>query len=238
MPDNTAIEVRGARTHNLKNIDCRVPHEQVTIVTGLSGSGKSSLALDTIYAEGQRRFVESISTYARQFLKQMERPPVSEISNILPAVALEAKNSVRNARSTVATLAEVADVLRLLYTHLGEVVCPNDGSIAHASTLDEISAELDAGAVGDDYMLLAHVPRPKRQATLALAELVRQGYARIWFDQDFDSLRSARAAFEKRFIERKLLQCEGNVTRTAELLELERSNLYRKIKAYGIEIPR
>ena len=123
MPSTTAIEVFGARTHNLKNIDCRVPHERVTVVTGLSGSGKSSLAFDTIYAEGQRRFVESISTYARQFLRQMERPPVREIRNVLPAVALEAKNSVRNARSTVATLAEIADVLRLLFTHLGEVRC-------------------------------------------------------------------------------------------------------------------
>jgi len=190
MPSPTAIEVFGARTHNLKNIDCRVPHEKVTVVTGLSGSGKSSLAFDTIYAEGQRRFVESISTYARQFLRQMERPPVREVRNVLPAVALEAKNSVRNARSTVATLAEIADVLRLLFTHLGEVRCPDDGELARAFSVDEIAAELDSGVVGDEFVLLVHVARPKRKATEALAELVRQGYARIWVDGEIQRIHS------------------------------------------------
>ena len=101
-----------------------MPHRAVTVVTGPSGAGKSSLAFDTIFAEGQRRFVESMSTYARQFLDQMERPPVDAIDNILPAVALEAKNAVRNARSTVGTITEIHDVLRLLFTHLGEVGCP------------------------------------------------------------------------------------------------------------------
>ncbi len=186
----SAIEVRGARTHNLKNIDCRVPHGRVTIVTGLSGSGKSSLAFDTIYAEGQRRFVESISTYARQFLKQMERPPVREVSNILPAVALEAKNNVRNARSTVATLAEVSDVLRLLYTHLGEVSCPNDGARARTWSLDEIAAELEGGEVGQEYVVLANVTRPRKKASEALSELVRQGYRRVWIDGEIVKLQS------------------------------------------------
>ncbi len=190
MPPAAAIEVFGARTHNLKNIDCRVPHERVTVVTGLSGSGKSSLAFDTIYAEGQRRFVESISTYARQFLRQMERPPVRAVNNVLPAVALEAKNNVRNARSTVATLAEIADVLRLLFTHLGEIRCPNDGELAHAFSVDEIAAELDGGVVGDRFTLLAHVPRPKRKASEALAELVRQGYTRIWLDGEIQRIHS------------------------------------------------
>jgi excinuclease ABC subunit A len=115
----TAIEVRKARTHNLKGVDCRIPHGKVTVITGPSGAGKSSLAFDTIYAEGQRRFVESMSTYARQFLDQMERPPVEEIRNILPAVALEARNGIKNARSTVGTITEIYDVLRLLFAHLG-----------------------------------------------------------------------------------------------------------------------
>ncbi|MFQ5525860.1 MAG: excinuclease ABC subunit UvrA [Thermoanaerobaculia bacterium] len=190
MPSTTAIEVYGARTHNLKDIDCRIPHDRVTVVTGLSGSGKSSLAFDTVYAEGQRRFVESISTYARQFLRQMERPPVREITNVLPAVALEAKNHVRNARSTVATLAEISDVLRLLFTHLGEIRCPNDGSLVRALTLDEIAGELDGGGVGERFVLLARIPRPKRQASAALSELVRQGYARIWVDGEVERLSS------------------------------------------------
>ena len=124
----TAIEVRGARTHNLKGIDCRVPHGKVTVVTGPSGAGKSSLAFDTVFAEGQRRFVESMSTYARQFLDQMERPPVEAIDNVLPAVAIEAKNAVKNARATVGTITEAQDVLRLLFHHLGDPACPNDSA--------------------------------------------------------------------------------------------------------------
>ena len=108
----------------MRGISCRVPHGQVTVVTGPSGAGKSSLAFDTIYAEGQRRFVESMSTYARQFLDKMERPPVESIDGVLPTVALEAKNSVKNARSTVGTITEVQDVLRLLFTHLGVQHCP------------------------------------------------------------------------------------------------------------------
>ena len=102
-----AIEIVGAHTHNLKGVSCRIPHGKLTVVTGPSGAGKSSLAFDTIFAEGQRRFVESMSTYARQFLDQMERPPVEDVRNLPPAVALEAKNSVRNARSTVATITEI-----------------------------------------------------------------------------------------------------------------------------------
>ena len=132
MSDKPSILVERARTHNLKGIDCRVPHQAVTVVTGPSGAGKSSLAFDTIFAEGQRRFVESMSTYARQFLNQMERPPVDSISNVLPAVALEAKNAVKNARSTW-TITETLDVLRLLYTHLGEAGCPRGRGPARAS---------------------------------------------------------------------------------------------------------
>ncbi len=114
-----AIEVEKASTHNLKAIDCRVPHGKVTVVTGPSGAGKSSLAFDTIYAEAQRRFIESMSTYARQFLEQVERPPVEAMRGILPAVALEARNTVKNARSTVGTMTEAYDVLRLVFAHLG-----------------------------------------------------------------------------------------------------------------------
>ncbi|MEE9562613.1 MAG: excinuclease ABC subunit A, partial [Thermoanaerobaculia bacterium] len=173
-----AIEVVRARTHNLKGIDCRVPLGRVTVVTGPSGSGKSSLAFDTIYAEGQRRFVESMSTYARQFLHQMERPPVEEIRNILPAVALEARNAVRNARSTVGTITEVYDVLRLLFTHLGEVHCPEGHGRARAYTAGEAAAELAGGVVGRQFVLVAGVPRPRKKADLALQELIRQGFAR------------------------------------------------------------
>jgi excinuclease ABC subunit A len=173
-----AIEVVCARTHNLKGVSCRIPHGKVTVVTGPSGAGKSSLAFDTVYAEAQRRFVESMSTYARQFLEQMERPPVEALHNILPAVALEARNSVKNARSTVGTLTEVWDVLRLLYTHLGEVGCPQGHGLLNRHTSAQAADVIAAGSGGQNVLLLAHLPRPPREANIKLRELVRQGYGR------------------------------------------------------------
>ncbi|MFL6196496.1 MAG: excinuclease ABC subunit UvrA [Thermoanaerobaculia bacterium] len=173
-----AIEVERARTHNLKGIDCRVPHQAVTVVTGPSGAGKSSLAFDTIFAEGQRRFVESMSTYARQFLDQMERPPVDAIHNILPAVALEAKNAVRNARSTVGTITETLDVMRLLFTHLGVVGCVNGHGPVRSYSPEDAAADLIAGAAGDSFTLVVRLPRPKKGADDALGELIRQGFQR------------------------------------------------------------
>src|ERR671921_234016 len=178
MSETKSIEVKRARTHNLKGIDCRIPHGAVTVVTGPSGAGKSSLAFDTVFAEGQRRFVESMSTYARQFLDQMERPPVDDIQNILPAVALEAKNAVRNARSTVGTITEAMDVLRLLYTHLGEVVCPRGHGPVRTFTPDEAAEELVSGIVGGPFLLVVRVPRPKKSSEDALGELIRQGFQR------------------------------------------------------------
>src|SRR5215207_3406593 len=118
-----AIEVHGARVHNLKNISVSLPHNKLTVVTGVSGSGKSSLAFDTIYAEGQRRYVESLSAYARQFLERMDKPDVDEITGIAPAIAIRQKNSTRNPRSTVATQTEIYDYLRLLYARIGVTYC-------------------------------------------------------------------------------------------------------------------
>src|SRR5881394_438379 len=117
------IIVRGARVHNLKNIDFEIPINQMTVVTGVSGSGKSSLAFDTIYAEGQRRYVESLSSYARQFLERMDKPDVDEVLGIAPAIAIRQKNSTRNPRSTVGTQTEVYDYLRLLYARIGTTIC-------------------------------------------------------------------------------------------------------------------
>jgi excinuclease ABC subunit A len=178
MSQTPSILVQRARTHNLKGIDCRIPHRAVTVVTGPSGAGKSSLAFDTVFAEGQRRFVESMSTYARQFLNQMERPPVDAIHNVLPAVALEAKNAVRNARSTVGTITETLDVLRLLFTHLGVVGCPEGHGPTRAATAEEATDELLAGAAGDPFLVVVRLPRPKRGADDALRELIRQGFQR------------------------------------------------------------
>jgi excinuclease ABC subunit A len=190
MSRSTGIKVYNARTHNLKGVDCTIPHRQITVVTGLSGAGKSSLAFDTVFAEGQRRFVESMSTYARQFLDQMERPPVDEMENVLPAVALEARNSVRNARSTVGTLSEVTDVLRLLFAHLGEIRCPEDGELVRRMTAEEIAQRVAAGAVGAPYVVVAPVARPDQRADQALRELTRHGYRRHLEDGEIRQLTS------------------------------------------------
>src|SRR5437867_4399239 len=137
MPDTDTVSsaaaetgdlvVRGARTHNLKNIDVTLPVGKLIIITGVSGSGKSSLAFDTIYAEGQRRYVESLSAYARQFLERMEKPDVDRIDGISPAIAIRQKNSIRNPRSTVGTTTEIHDYMRLLYARVGRTFCRNCG---------------------------------------------------------------------------------------------------------------
>ena len=136
---NESIIVRGARVHNLKNIDFEIPHNQLTVVTGVSGSGKSSLAFDTIYAEGQRRYVESLSAYARQFLERIEKPDVDVIDGIAPAVAIRQKNTTRNPRSTVATATEIYDYLRLLYARVGRTYCLNCGEEVKKDTVDEVA---------------------------------------------------------------------------------------------------
>ncbi len=136
------IRIRGARVHNLKNISLSIPHDRLTVITGVSGSGKSSLAFDTIYAEGQRRYVESMSAYARQFLERMEKPAVEEIDGIAPAVAIRQKNTSRNPRSTVATSTECYDFLRLLYARVGQTFCPNCATQVKKDTVDEVAARM------------------------------------------------------------------------------------------------
>ncbi|HEX9103670.1 MAG TPA: excinuclease ABC subunit A, partial [Polyangia bacterium] len=121
---NKAIHIDGARTHNLKGVRVEIPRAALTVVTGVSGSGKSSLAFDTLYAEGQRRYVESMSTYARQFLERMQRPDVDSVTGVPPSIAIEQRNGVRTARSTVGTVTEISDYLRLLFARVGEMHCP------------------------------------------------------------------------------------------------------------------
>ncbi len=136
------LAIRGARVHNLKNIDVDIPHNQLTVVTGVSGSGKSSLVFDTIYAEGQRRYVESLSAYARQFLERMEKPDVDEILGIAPPVAIRQKNQTRNPRSTVATATELYDFMRLLWARAGRTYCPNDGTRIERDTVDQVAERM------------------------------------------------------------------------------------------------
>ena len=136
------ITIRGARTHNLKGIDVDIPHNALTVVSGVSGSGKSSLAFDTVYAEGQRRYVESLSAYARQFLERIEKPDVDHMDGLAPAIAIKQKNQTRNPRSTVATATEIYDYLRLLYARCGTVTCLHCGGIVKTDTVDEIVTAL------------------------------------------------------------------------------------------------
>ena len=138
----THISVRGARQHNLRDINVRIPRNTLTVVTGLSGSGKSSLAFDTIYAEGQRRYVETLSAYARQFLDQMERPDVDAIDGLSPAISIEQKTTSRSPRSTVGTITEIYDYLRLLYASVGQPHCPNCGLPITRQTPDQIVAQI------------------------------------------------------------------------------------------------
>src|ERR671931_1791772 len=162
MPDTVSTEaaeathltVKGARTHNLKNIDVSLPVGKLIIVTGVSGSGKSSLAFDTIYAEGQRRYVESLSAYARQFLERMEKPDVDDIDGIAPAVAIRQKNTSRNPRSTVATSTECYDYLRLLFARVGRTICPNCGVPVRKDTVDEAAARMLAKPAGSRWYAL------------------------------------------------------------------------------------
>ena len=149
-----SIEIRGARVHNLKNISLAIPHNQLTVITGVSGSGKSSLAFDTIYAEGQRRYVESLSAYARQFLERMEKPDVDEIDGIAPAIAIRQKNTRRNPRSTVATSTECYDFLRLLLARVGRTFCPQCGRRVEKDTVDQVAARMLAQPEGSRWYAL------------------------------------------------------------------------------------
>jgi len=152
--DVEEIRVRGARVHNLKNIDFTIPHNAITVVTGVSGSGKSSLAFDTLYAEGQRRYIESLSAYARQFLERIEKPDVDEITGIAPAISIRQKNSTRNPRSTVGTATEIYDYLRLLYARAGHTFCLNCGEEVRKDTLDEIAARVLSLPAGQRFYVL------------------------------------------------------------------------------------
>src|SRR5881628_824975 len=134
--------IEGARQHNLKNISLRIPHNAVTAITGVSGSGKSSLAFDTLFAEGQWRYVESLSTYARMFLERLDRPDVDRLVNIRPAIAIEQKNPVRTARSTVGTATELQDYLRLLFAKIGRVHCPQCGAEARSDSAEQVADAL------------------------------------------------------------------------------------------------
>src|SRR6186997_1733212 len=155
---NDRIVVRGAREHNLKSIDVEIPRDQLVVITGLSGSGKSSLAFDTIYAEGQRRYVESLSAYARQFLERMEKPDVDRIEGICPAIAIRQKNSVRNPRSTVGTTTEIHDYMRLLFARVGRTFCRQCGQEVVRETAEIVARRLNDLPAGTRVMIGFQIP--------------------------------------------------------------------------------
>ena len=202
LEQQEVLRIRGARVHNLKNVSVDIPHNALTVVTGVSGSGKSSLAFDTVYAEGQRRYVESLSAYARQFLERMEKPDVDEISGIAPAVAIRQKNSTRNPRSTVATSTEIYDYLRLLFARCGQTFCIKCGSEVRRDSPDEIANRVLALQPGRRFYVLYLLRTPtaepggagkrasrKKPAPLSqealrliLAELQKRGFNRLYQD--------------------------------------------------------
>ena len=177
------IQVRGARTHNLKNIDLDIPRDKLVVITGLSGSGKSSLAFDTLYAEGQRRYVESLSTYARQFLSMMEKPDMDHIEGLSPAISIEQKSTSHNPRSTVGTITEIYDYLRLLFARVGDPRCPDHGHNLQAQTVSQMVDSVLALPAGSKLMLLAPVVRDRKGEHLHVFEELRAGgYVRARID--------------------------------------------------------
>ena len=186
------IEIRGARTHNLKNIDISIPRDKLVIITGLSGSGKSSLAFDTLYAEGQRRYVESLSTYARQFLSMMDKPDIDSIEGLSPAISIEQKATSHNPRSTVGTVTEIYDYLRLLYARIGQPKCPDHDIQLNAMTISEMVDTLFNQYLDQRIMLLASVVKQRKGEHLQLFEELRaKGFVRLIIDgnnYDIDDL--------------------------------------------------
>ena len=175
-----SIFIKGARTHNLKNISIEIPRNKIVVITGLSGSGKSSLAFDTLYAEGQRRYVESLSAYARQFLSMMEKPDVDQIDGLSPAISIEQKATSHNPRSTVGTVTEIYDYLRLLYARIGSPICPDHNEELKAKTVTEICDEIYKLKEGSKIMILSPLVRGKKGEHLAIYDDLRKsGYVRV-----------------------------------------------------------
>ncbi len=183
------IEIRGAKTHNLKNISLSIPRDKLVVITGLSGSGKSSLAFDTLYAEGQRRYVESLSAYARQFLSLMEKPDVEHIEGLSPAISIEQKSTSHNPRSTVGTITEISDYLRLLFARIGDPRCPTHGVTLHAQTVSQMVDAILEHPEGSKMMLLAPIVKDRKGEHVKIFEsLAAQGFLRARIDGDICDL--------------------------------------------------
>src|SRR4026208_1268063 len=187
MADQKSISIRGAREHNLKNIDVELPRDSLIVFTGLSGSGKSSLAFDTIYAEGQRRYVESLSAYARQFLEMMQKPDVDQIDGLSPAISIEQKTTSRNPRSTVGTVTEIYDYMRLLWARVGVPYSPATGLPIARQTVSQMVDRVLALPEGTRLYLLAPIARGRKgEYRKDFADLQKQGFQRVKGDGKFN----------------------------------------------------
>src|SRR3954449_1965859 len=219
------IRIRGAREHNLKGIDVDIPRHKLVVITGLSGSGKSSLAFDTIYAEGQRRYVESLSAYARQFLELMQKPDVDLITGLSPAISIEQKTTSRNPRSTVATVTEIYDYMRLLWARVGIPYSPATGLPIEAQTVSQMVDRVLATPEGTRLYLLAPIVRGRKgEYRKELAEWQKAGFTRVRIDGQFHDIEDAPALDKKykhdiEVVVDRLVVREGIETRLADSLE-------------------
>ncbi|MFZ0373909.1 MAG: excinuclease ABC subunit A, partial [Xanthobacteraceae bacterium] len=197
--DRRIISIRGAREHNLKNIDLDIPRDELVVFTGLSGSGKSSLAFDTIYAEGQRRYVESLSAYARQFLEMMQKPDVDQIDGLSPAISIEQKTTSRNPRSTVGTVTEIHDYMRLLWARVGVPYSPATGLPIESQTVSQMVDRIMTLPEGTRLYLLAPAVRGRKgEYRKELAEFMKKGYQRVKVDGAFYEIADV-PALDKKF---------------------------------------
>jgi excinuclease ABC subunit A len=225
MPSD-AIIVKGAREHNLKNIDVVIPRDKLVVITGVSGSGKSSLAFDTIYAEGQRRYVESLSAYARQFLGRMEKPDVDYVEGLSPAISIDQKGPSKNPRSTVGTVTEIFDYLRLLFARVGHPHCPNCGREITAQTVQQIVDAVQAFKEGSRIMIMAPVVKGRKgEYTSVFTDLRKQGYARVRVDgkvhdlSDDIKLSKFKTHSIEVVVDRLIIGQGGNNSRIADSIE-------------------
>ncbi|MEG0683081.1 MAG: excinuclease ABC subunit UvrA, partial [Raoultibacter sp.] len=222
-----AIVIKGAREHNLKNIDLSIPRDKLVVITGLSGSGKSSLAFDTIYAEGQRRYVESLSSYARQFLGQMNKPDLDSIDGLSPAVSIDQKTTSKNPRSTVGTVTEIYDYLRLLFARVGIPHCPECGRVIRKQTTDQVTDEIIALGEGAKSLIMAPVVIGRKgEFTKLFADLQSEGFTRVRVDGSVHRLDGDPIELNKKFkhtidvvVDRVVLK-QNAQSRIAEAVEL------------------
>ena len=221
-----AIVIRGAREHNLANVDIDIPRDKLVVITGLSGSGKSSLAFDTIYAEGQRRYVESLSSYARMFLGQMDKPDLDSIDGLSPAVSIDQKTTSRNPRSTVGTVTEIYDYLRLLFARLGTPHCPECGRVIERQTTDQVADKVLAHAQGRRALVLAPVVLGRKgEYTKLFDDLRREGFSRVRVDGEVRELGEEEIKLPKTFkhtvevVVDRIVVREGSLGRIAEAVE-------------------